>query len=103
MIISRNPASVDHTEARNEIVSNYATPSAFRNSVQPIVRKSSRNSSVHEFSGSKLVSSRGPNPLVLPVTETRLPGVTARRPAPPSGDIGPTRSPASPFRESLTP
>src|SRR5262249_51398825 len=42
--------AVDPTDARNELVSRYATPSAFRNSVQPMVRKSSRNSSVHEFS-----------------------------------------------------
>jgi hypothetical protein len=42
-------ASVDPTEARDEIASPYATSIAIGSSVQPIVRNSSRNSSVHEF------------------------------------------------------
>jgi hypothetical protein len=34
-------ASVDHTDARREVVSRHATPSAFRGSVQPIVEVNS--------------------------------------------------------------
>jgi hypothetical protein len=43
-------ASVDPTEARNEIFSRYATPSTSGRPVQPIVRKPSRHPSVLEFS-----------------------------------------------------
>jgi hypothetical protein len=47
-------ASVDPTEARNEIDSRDATSGAIGSSVQPIMRNSSRNSSVHESRGAKL-------------------------------------------------